>query len=320
MTRNIFYISQIILLALASVSCEERIDSALLTGDPVITINGMITNQPGPYYVRITKSVTDLTKTTDRVFLNKFDPVHQAVVTINDDHGNIDTLKPWKVDGEPDWLKGGVYHTTHLQGVVGRTYTLTVVHEGGVYQAVATIPAAPLAIDEVKYAKSKDQINDSRVPLVSFQEPQQQKDYYRFFYRPYGINPVTHELSLIGGYSPGPNNFWQLISPQFFIFDDQLLTTHVVDLKLEDESLTSQELFPPSAHPFGLKTKVEMEIHTITKEAYEYFSAVKENLLFTPNQPFGTAPASPPTNISNGGLGFFTASSSLSVLVDGPQN
>ncbi|HAS42147.1 MAG TPA: hypothetical protein DCS93_16845 [Microscillaceae bacterium] len=327
--KHILNIYILLFLALLHISCEERIDSSLLSGEPVLTINALITDQKGPYYVRITKSSSDLQKEFNieqgLAISRKFEAINNATVTMNDDQGNIDTLEFWNVNltenpSLGEWIDQGIYRTKHLQGVAGRTYTLTVVYEGKVYQSVATIPSSPPTINEVKYTRSQDPINDSRVPLVSFEESQNYKNYYRFFYIPYSVNSTTNELTSIGGWSDGPNNFWQLVSPQIFIFDDQLLPAKVKNLKLEDDGITSQELPSPNSFSPAIKIKVEIQIHSISKEAYEYFSSIKEQLLFTPNRPFSSAPASPPTNISNGGLGFFSASSVKSILIDGPQN
>ncbi|HAS43330.1 MAG TPA: hypothetical protein DCS93_22815 [Microscillaceae bacterium] len=322
-----FYIPALLLLTLVTfTSCEEKIDKSLLTGEPKLVIHGLITDQEGPYFVRITRSSTDLTQKfnleQELAVSREFEAINNAQVTISDDQGNVDSLQFWDVDltqdgGLGEWVDQGLYSTTHIQGVAGRTYTLTVTHEGQVYQAVATIPTEPPTIDEVKYTKSQDKLNDSRVPLISFEEPQQQKNYYRFFYLPYTVDPITNELYLIGGYSEGPNNFWQLISSQIFVFDDQLLPHKVIDLKLEDESVFNQELASPQFIP---NTKLEVQIHSISKAYYEYSSSIVENRLFSPKKPFSSAPASPPTNISNGGLGFFGASSVKSILADGPQN
>lgn len=50
-----------------------------------------------------------------------------------------------------------------------------------------------------------------------------------------------------------------------------------------------------------------IEMHSLTKEAYEYYKALIQQFR-TDGGGYSPSPASPPTNLDNGALGFFRAS------------
>src|SRR5690554_906724 len=91
-------------------SCEKEIDLDLNNSDPQIIIEGSITDAPGPYYVRISKSVN-----FDEP--NSYPPVSGAYVTISDNEGNTDVLTE---------IEEGLYQTNTIVGAPGNTYNLSV--------------------------------------------------------------------------------------------------------------------------------------------------------------------------------------------------
>ncbi len=88
---------------------------------PAIVVQGMITDQPGPYVVTISTTLP----INDQ--LDEPPMVTGATVVINDDQGNTETLK----EKSP-----GNYYTSVSQGVVGRSYSLSITtSEGNSYQS-----------------------------------------------------------------------------------------------------------------------------------------------------------------------------------------
>jgi Domain of unknown function (DUF4249) len=127
--RKLLFFS--LLLALLGTSCTDVIEIDLDEADAKTVIEAIITDQPGPYTVRITRSVP-----FDQS--NIYPGVNGAVVTIND--GAVtDTL----VAGSTD----GVYTTTTrlAQAQPGRTYQLKVVlPDGAVHESTSTMqPKVP---------------------------------------------------------------------------------------------------------------------------------------------------------------------------------
>lgn len=114
------------LVLLGFTSCQEVIEIELKDAEPMIVIEANITDQPGPYQVVISKSVSFSAD-------NVFPTVSGATVLIADDAGNSEMLSE---------TAAGTYVTTSFQGVPGRTYTLTVIAEGKTYTAQSYMPQA----------------------------------------------------------------------------------------------------------------------------------------------------------------------------------
>lgn len=117
----------LILSALVSVlviSCQKVIDLDLNTADPKYVIEGIVTKGETVHRVKITRTLNfDENK--------PFPTVDNAVVVISDNSGNAETLT---------LVAPGIYETSALLGVEGRTYTVTVTVDGKVFTAQSTIP------------------------------------------------------------------------------------------------------------------------------------------------------------------------------------
>lgn len=105
--KNLFFA---FIFAIFLTSCTEEIKIDLNTSNPALVIEGSITNETGPYSIKLSKSVNYDAS-------NVFPGVSGATVILSDDAGNRDTL----TEGA-----NGIYNTKHIQGVQGRTYNLYV--------------------------------------------------------------------------------------------------------------------------------------------------------------------------------------------------
>ena len=114
----------IMLIVLLFTSCEKTVELKYKSNQSRITIDGNITNETGPYFVKITKSIS-LSDT------GHYPTIDNAVVIISDNAGNSETLTP---------QGNGMYRTNTLTGAPGRTYTLTVNAENQTYTAKSTMP------------------------------------------------------------------------------------------------------------------------------------------------------------------------------------
>lgn len=148
-------------------SCTKTIDLDLNSSDPRIVIEGNVTDQPGPYLVRLNQSINFSDP-------NIFPAVTGARVIISDNMGNKDTLTE---------SSAGMYYTKTLQGVPGRTYTLNIETNGKQFEAVSYMPAF-VNLDSITFLKSafgspngEDEIY---VPSPRFLDPLSEKNFYRF--------------------------------------------------------------------------------------------------------------------------------------------
>lgn len=151
------------LVALAFTSCQKVIDVKVADADSQYVIEGSITNEAGPYHVRITRS-TDLNKDND------FPAVSNATVIISDDMGHADTLKQ---------TAPGNYRTNTIQGLPSHIYTLTVFVNGQTFYASAEMPQ-PVAIDSIYTSRERHMGKESTSVAIAFNDPGGIHDYYRF--------------------------------------------------------------------------------------------------------------------------------------------
>ncbi|QEH42489.1 DUF4249 family protein [Chitinophaga sp. XS-30] len=117
-------IVSILFIALLFTGCEKIVDLDYKSNQSRIVIEGNITNEAGPYDVKVTKS-TSLTDTSS------YPAIDDAIVTLSDDAGNSETLMS---------IGNGTYRCNTLVGEEGRTYTLTVQAENQTYTAQSTMP------------------------------------------------------------------------------------------------------------------------------------------------------------------------------------
>lgn len=146
-------------------SCTEVVEIDLTEGDPKLVVEGLVTDQPGPYHVR-------LTKTTSFYAESNYKEVPDAQVIMRDDTGNEDTLV---------YTSDGYYFTQSLQGVPGRTYFLEIVSEGKEYFSQSTLPAvAPIDSITVQYYNDTTGFLGQVGYFITFyaQEPEDTKNYY----------------------------------------------------------------------------------------------------------------------------------------------
>lgn len=153
-----------IVLAILSIfifsACEKVIDLKLDASPVKIVIQGNVYDKIG---------VTEVVISQTKEFADNGDyiPVTDALVVINDNVGNIDTLKH---------LFDGKYLSKKIMGVVGRNYTLTVKHAGKEYVARSTI-SNPVRIDSL-YIEPAAFRNQSIVN-VDFYDAVKNDNYFR---------------------------------------------------------------------------------------------------------------------------------------------
>lgn len=249
-------ILSIALVALFFSSCEKKVNLDYKANQSKIIIEGNITNEPGPYFVKITKSVS-LTNTENHPTIN------DAIVTISDDAGNKETLTP---QGD------GLYRTNTLIGMQGRTYTLTVNVENETYTAQSVMPQL-VNFDSIK-VETLSILGDTQYNIIPvYTDPIAKGNNYRF------------TLSV--------NN--KLVK-QHLVQNDEIKNGLVNTLRLEinDDDLE-------------LKTNdtITVKMQCIDKNVALYYTTL---VLMADNGPGGgTTPNNPPTNISKGALGVFSA-------------
>ena len=159
MLKQIIYLFTVVFLA----SCEKEIQLPLPTNASLLVIDASITDQPGPYFVHLSKS-KEIGNTQSYPF------VENASVIIFDNQGQRDTLS---------YTKNGIYQTKKIKGVFGNTYNLEVVVDGKKYTASSTmskkVPLDNLRINSFLF---NGEIRYSIIPVYT--DPIELGNSYRF--------------------------------------------------------------------------------------------------------------------------------------------
>jgi len=154
-----------VIILLATVSCQKVINLKLNNAPAQIVIEANITDQEGPQYVTITKSIPF-------TGANNFPTVSRAVITLSDNTG-----QQFKF-GE---VHPGLYVLYPFSGgVYGRTYTLTVKIGDTIYTARSTMPVAAVPLDSVTDKPNVFGKSDLRTITVNYQDPPNIANQYLF--------------------------------------------------------------------------------------------------------------------------------------------
>jgi hypothetical protein len=207
-------------------------------------------------------------------------PVTDAQVTLTDNAGNSIVFA--------HSTQGEYKPAADFKGVEGRTYLLTIRSQGQTYTATSVLNPVP-ALEEVKYAYvdgKDDEYGREEGYFIStgFQDAPGVKNYYK-------LNLVANDT--LKQRNPG----------DIMVTDDRLYDgSHLEDL----------DVFVA----FRKGDALEVSLLSLTKEAYDFYAAMSG--LAGQGGLFGRNPANLPTNISNGAVGFFSASavSTRSLVID----
>lgn len=270
------YFVIIVLLALLP-ACTEEIDMDLKSGGPKLIVDGILTDRYADHFVTLSVS--------SDFFNNEPNPaVSNANVTLSD--GELE-ISLDEIGGSP-----GVYLIPKsYRGIYGKTYTLRIsgvdVDADGVeesYEASNTLKPVT-DIDGVGLKWSTDQGVKTWEVLLYAKEPEETVNFYAFVVYVNGelITPKISETECIKDKFFNGNNVdgaWvQSVEEED---SDGEVTDHV--LKLGDW--------------------VKLEMQEINEDYYYFIDAVHlETGIQVPL--FSGPPANVPTNVSNGGVGFF---------------
>ena len=207
-----------------------------------------------------------------------------ASITISDDAGNTDVLEE---------QEAGMYYTQNLQGNPGRSYTLAIDFNDVSYSATAKMPVELVVDTSLFYyddGSSSVFVDPGFYVLGSFMDTRE-VDYYR-------IQAFVGGDSLVEVRTAWNGNPIEDI--QFGAIDgvaSQLLVNPFVSFKLQDT--------------------VTIMLTSVSKDSYDYFVSLSESKA-SGGGGFGSIPQNPPSNISNGALGFFDAytEDQFTVIID----
>jgi Domain of unknown function (DUF4249) len=120
-------------------ACVDRIDITIPATELPLVVEGLITDEPGPYTVQITRA----SKLSENLNFRKY--VLVKSVTIFDDEGNSELLREIGI---------GVYQTkaNGFRGIVGRKYLIRVeARDGKIYESIPDKMNSVGKVDSVYY-------------------------------------------------------------------------------------------------------------------------------------------------------------------------
>jgi hypothetical protein len=187
-----------LLLSAGAPGCKRTVSVELDDAPSRVVIEGEITDETGPYLVKITRTVNFSGP-------NTFPPVTGATVQITDSTGGQSYAL---TEASP-----GMYKTSDFTGKPGHLYSLVVQAEGQQYTAVSTMPAV-IHLDSVSFALNTDFNGKKDLnAVVNFQDPPGIVNYYQF------IEYLNGELI-----------------PNTFVFEDRLSDGRYIEQPLFNDS------------------------------------------------------------------------------------
>jgi hypothetical protein len=165
-TQNLRLILCLIISVVLLSSCEKVIDLELENADPLIVIEGTISNQNENHFVRISKTIPFEQSAS-------FNGVKGAQVTLKSSAGLSVALTE---------VTEGIYRSPRLRGTPGLTYTLDVLVEGKTYSAKSTMPS-PVIPDSVGFKTLSFFGNSNIYPTVYYKDPPKIQNQYRYILR-----------------------------------------------------------------------------------------------------------------------------------------
>jgi len=313
MIKNIKYV---FLCILFYISCTEEFIADKSQFKASIIIEGWVYNDTTPINVNsfvkvyVSKSSNEFITDTLGILSNL---LRTATITIKSTNQPIDTLvlqfSETSNFAEDGWT--GAYISNNIKGIVDETYELKVEVEGEIYEAEATM--FPIQkMDSISFSRKQVEKENQNlyVPLANFTDPLEEDNYYLFRPLSVGVNMETQDTGMWLNKGVDP---W-LIS----VFSDEYINGKHASLNITEGIKTDRYWMDGNFDVYPGKL-VGIQMQSISKEAFEYYKSLISQLNFTAGV-FHPAPANAPTNISNGGFGFFGASAISYGIASVPEN
>jgi hypothetical protein len=262
----------------------------------------------------------------DSVLLNPGDAsTYWYFFDIPDGHGGY-TRFTLGVFRSADIIREGAYFSTSTKGIPGNTYTLKVEYEGQEYTATDYM-CYGTTIDSLSVEPLGGSIHDKPdgsdgflVPCLYFAEPQDEVNFYMFNY--FGISyvngyfteldgvnlPLVKDLAVYGNLSSN----WPIS-----VVSDRFMPPYVYQYKMSDGD-DGRRHFSGTDMGFWYGSWDEggaVDMYCISEPVYRYYSALSKQY-YDDGGAFSPSPASPPTNISGGAQGCFSAASVSRYVLD----
>ena len=299
-------------------SCEEPFDVEIDIPEDAIVFDGVITNEPPPYFFSLSKPSINL-KIGESLGYEKINDAEIVIVDLT--AGIRDTLENAKVNAYNDfqyydyyshkkvtcpmhWDRGqnpgGLYVTTKIYGIENHIYELHIRYKDREYTACERmVPKTP--IDKIVMKRvDMGEGEHNEAPCISFRNPSEEHNYYLFYIS--SFSSKTFRVASVYNLYYGMTNTagWP-----FSILDDQHLAANVEDFELS----AGEQFVLPNRPSWSYPTSdsIWIQMHSITENCYNVFDQMIRQIR-SDGGTFSPRPASVKSNISNGAYGIFRVS------------
>ena len=300
------------------IACEEPFDVGMPIPEDAIVFDGVITDEPPPYYFVLSKPSTKLKYPENR----SFDRINDAEIVIVDlTTGIRDTLQNAKLTGYQDfrfydhyrdkdvtvymkWLPGetpgGLYVTNKIYGVENHTYELHIKYKGKEYTACERmVPKTP--IDKIVMKRiDTGEGEPNETPCISFYNPPEEHNYY-LLKTDFCSSKVLRVASVYNLYYGTTNSAgWP-----YSILDDEYLAENVIDYVVSEGEQFVLPNRPGFSYPVSDSIWIKMQ--SISENCYQVFDQMIKQIR-SDGGTFSPRPTSVKSNIDNGAYGIFRVS------------
>ncbi|CAN5436272.1 hypothetical protein BH09BAC3_BH09BAC3_07480 [soil metagenome] len=157
----------VLLMILCSAGCVAPISLDYPGAGGALVVDGWITNRPGPYIIKLSRSVPYDNSKSLKVYSI---PERSVKVSIVDDLGNIEILT--------EMSTAGSYKTNTLSGVVGRKYQLKIETKTGKYSSV---PEQMVSVPNIKKFEARFQVSEVLFTNANGSARVQKKEDFGFY-------------------------------------------------------------------------------------------------------------------------------------------
>lgn len=263
-------------------SCEKTIDFAPETRESRLVVDGTI-EAGHPPVVYLTKSLNFFEPISPEKLTGLF--VHDAVVTVSDG----DRTQALQEHRQPSPGGYDLYYYSvdsadgPFLGENGKTYTLTVQHDGEVYTASSTIPQSRRTLNKLYYKEGVDKDDSTKILLYGqFTDPPGLGNYTRYFTK------VNSDRFL-----PGLNS----------VYDDKMVDGKSFEMQIENGVDRNAEIDYETYAFFRKGDSITVKYCNVDKQVFDFWRTMEFSYGSIGN-PF-SSPTRVTGNVSNGALGYF---------------
>lgn len=255
----------LLLFPLLVLSCVTEFQPDAVSLPPALVVEGQITDQPGPYAVKLTRTADYSYKAINLLETG-------AVVSIEDNLGNRETLR--------EQAPGGTYQTRAggIQGVAGRSYKLIIQTKAGTrYESAPEVITAAPPIQKLYTEYRNELVAGTAVRkqgwdvYLDTKDPETMGNYYRWEWTHYEFTSVCQKTQLPTGAYTGLSccsECWDITRCYNCISVNS-------DANINGQAI-SKQLILRAPYTSLAPYYVEVEQQALSRGAYQFWKSVRQ--------------------------------------------